>query len=147
MLITIALGSTILLGVAGYAAVFLLTNDNGGEPPGPAFAFGAVLIVLASAAATLILSAGGAWLLVRRSHGTSRDIAPLFEWSPLRVAIAALVVIVLLRVSIFGLLFLLRLDNPVFWLFYEAFKWATLLGPLVAVLLVLVLRRGIRSAS
>ena len=142
LLITIALGSAILLAVAGYVAVFLLT----GEPPGPAFAFGAVLIVLASAAATLVLSAGGAWLLVRRSRGTSRDIAPLYAWSPLRVALTALVLIVLLRVSIFGLFFLFQLDNPVFWLFYDVLKWATLLGPLVAALLVLVLQRRIRRA-
>lgn len=147
LLITIALGSAILLGVAGYAAVFLLTSDNKGEPPGPAFAFGAVLIVMASAAATLILSAGGAWLLVRRSRGTSRDIAPLYAWSPLRVALTVLVLIVLLRVSIFGLLFLFQLENPVFWFFYNVLKWATLLGPLLAALLVLVLQRRIRRVS
>jgi hypothetical protein len=149
LLITIAIGSAVLLGVACYAALHLLTDGNKGEGHGPAFAFAYVVIVLASAAATLILSAGAVWLLVRRPRGgTAGRVTSPWAWSPLRVAITLLVLILLLRVSTFGLALLFGLgDNQVFQIFHDVLQWATLFGPLLAVLLVHGLRRRIGHAS
>jgi len=141
LLAAVAVGSALLFGVACYFAVMIATDDTPAEGYGRSFAFAYVLFVLAGAAATLILSAGGAWLLSRRPRATSERTAPLRAWSPLRVAITVLVLILLLRVSFFGLSLLFGLGgNQVFLIFSDVLQWATLLGPLVAVLLVLGLR-------
>src|SRR5262249_6551216 len=131
LLVALAVGSALLLGVACYFAVRIATDDTPAEGYGRSFAFAYVLFVLAGAAATLILAAGGGWRLSRGPHATSGRTAPLWAWSPLRVAITVLVLILLLRASFFGLSLLFGLGGePVFLIFSDVLQWATLFGPL-----------------
>ena len=147
LLIVVAIGSALLLAVACYFAVVLATDDTPPEGFGRPFVFAYVMIVLFGAAATLILSAGGAFLLNRQPRrtaagGTAGPIAPLWAWSPIGLGLVVLVILVLVRVSVFGLALAFQFaGNPVFNVLSVVLQWATLILPVGAAILVLILRR------
>ncbi len=129
--------AAILILIFSYACwlgVGMATSNNPGEGIAPGFAFMGILLAAVSSGSAALLSAGGAWLFVHRKP-IPRSIRP-GSGRPMRSAVVAaaitLGIILLVRFSVFGLA-LIGLSEFTAWeIAVDILKIATLLGPLIA---------------
>ena len=134
LLLAVAAICLLIFGNVCWLGVGMATSNNPGEGIGPGFAFMGILLAAVSSGSAALLSAGGAWLLVRRKP-IPRSIRP-GSGRPMRSAVVAaaitLGIILLVRFSVFGLALIGSSEFTVWEIAIDILKIATLLGPLIA---------------
>ncbi len=134
LLLAVAAICLLIFGIVCWLGVGMATSDNTGEGIGPGFVFMGILLAAVSSGSAAVLSAGGAWLLVRRKP-VLRSIRTESA-RPIRSAVVAaaitLGIILLVRFSVFGLALIGLNEFTVWEIAIDILKIATLLCPLIA---------------